>query len=69
MSASLVSRNTNAAGELGELPAEMVPLRRMGDEQDMAGAILYLSSRAGAYCNGASLTVDGGRLGNFPSTG
>ncbi|RYP43366.1 hypothetical protein DL768_009960 [Monosporascus sp. mg162] len=43
-------------------------LERPGDEQDMAGAILYLASRAGAYCNGAVIVSDGGRLGNFPST-
>ncbi|RYP08782.1 hypothetical protein DL764_001693 [Monosporascus ibericus] len=43
-------------------------LERPGDEQDMAGAILYLASRAGAYCNGAVIVSDGGRLGTFPST-
>jgi NAD(P)-dependent dehydrogenase (short-subunit alcohol dehydrogenase family) len=50
------------------VPEEMVPMQRMGNQQDMAGAILYLASRAGAYCNSASIVVDGGRLGNFPST-
>ncbi|TDZ25452.1 Short-chain dehydrogenase/reductase SAT3 [Colletotrichum orbiculare MAFF 240422] len=52
----------------GSVPKEMVPIQRLGDTQDMAGAILYLASRAGAYCNGAVITVDGGRLGNFPTT-
>lgn len=58
------------SGESGDtvVPKEMVPLQRMGDDQDMGGAILYLASRAGAYCNGNVLIVDGGRLGNFPST-
>ncbi len=55
-------------GENGAVSKEMVPLGRMGDEQDMAGATLYLASRAGAYCNATVLVVDGGRLGNFPST-
>lgn len=50
------------------IPKEMVPMQRMGDDQDMAGVLLFLASRAGAYCNGAVITVDGGRLGNFPST-
>lgn len=50
------------------VPKEMVPVQRMGDDLDMGGAILYLASRAGAYCNGNMLIVDGGRLGNFPST-
>lgn len=49
------------------VPKEAVPMRRMGDEQDMAGAMLYLASRAGAYCNATTIVVDGGRLGNFPS--
>ncbi|KDN65921.1 putative short chain dehydrogenase [Colletotrichum sublineola] len=52
----------------GSVPKEMVPLQRMGDTQDLAGAMLYLASRAGAYCNGTTITVDGGRLGNFPTT-
>ncbi|KAH7157644.1 hypothetical protein B0J13DRAFT_175480 [Dactylonectria estremocensis] len=49
------------------VPATAVPMRRLGDEQDMAGTLLYLASRAGAYTNGAVVTVDGGRLGNFPA--
>jgi NAD(P)-dependent dehydrogenase (short-subunit alcohol dehydrogenase family) len=49
-------------------PADMIPMRRMGDEQDMAGIVLYLASRAGAYCNGGLYFVDGARLLNFPST-
>ena len=47
----------------------VVPLGRMGDEADMAGQILYLASRAGAYLNGNTIVVDGGRLGTFPSVG
>ena len=49
------------------VPAEMVPMQRMGEEQEMAGTLLYLASRAGAYTNGAVIVVDGGRLGTFPS--
>lgn len=52
----------------GSVPKEMVPMQRMGDTQDMAGVMLYLASRAGAYCNGSVIIVDGGRLGNFPTT-
>jgi NAD(P)-dependent dehydrogenase (short-subunit alcohol dehydrogenase family) len=36
--------------------------------KDMAGAILYMASRAGAYVNGAVWLVDGGRAGSFSST-
>ena len=36
------------------------PLRRKGEPADMAGVAIYLASRAGAYVNGAVITVDGG---------
>lgn len=49
-------------------PKSVVPLQRAGDEQDMAGAILFLASRAGAYLNGNVLVTDGGRLSIMPST-
>ncbi|ROW08364.1 hypothetical protein VMCG_03054 [Cytospora schulzeri] len=50
------------------LDTNIVPVGRMGDTLDMGGSILYLVSRAGAYCNGNILVLDGGRLGLFPST-
>jgi len=34
----------------------------------MAGAILFLTSRAGAYCTGNVMILDGGRLSLLPST-
>jgi NAD(P)-dependent dehydrogenase (short-subunit alcohol dehydrogenase family) len=37
-----------------------VPLGRIGTPQDVAGTCLFLSSRAGAYINGATISVDGG---------
>ena len=36
------------------------PIRRLGEIEDMAGIAIYLSSRAGAYTNGATIAVDGG---------
>jgi NAD(P)-dependent dehydrogenase (short-subunit alcohol dehydrogenase family) len=45
-----------------------IPEQRMGDEDDIAGAILFLASRAGAYCNGNVLVTDGGRLSVNPAT-
>ena len=41
---------------------ESIPLRRWGRADDMAGAVLYLSSKAGAWVTGAILPVDGGQL-------
>jgi len=40
-----------------------IPLGRMGTEEDIAGACIYLSSRAGAWCTGVILNVDGGTTG------
>ncbi|KAI3147509.1 hypothetical protein CBS147325_3787 [Penicillium roqueforti] len=37
-----------------------VPLGRIGTPQDVVGACLFLSSRAGAFVNGATITLDGG---------
>lgn len=56
------------ANDVVPLDTSIVPTGRMGDRLDMAGTILYLVSRAGAYCNGNVMVVDGGRLGLFPST-
>jgi len=39
-----------------------IPLGRIGTPQDVAGACLFLSSRAGAYVNGATIALDGGSL-------
>ncbi|TRX95498.1 hypothetical protein FHL15_003456 [Xylaria flabelliformis] len=61
MSASILARS-------GPIVKSQIPLERVGDEQDMGGAILYLASRAGGYCNGAVVVTDGGRLTTFPST-
>mmetsp|Transcript_2853 Transcript_2853/g.4037 ORF Transcript_2853/g.4037 Transcript_2853/m.4037 type:complete len:289 (-) Transcript_2853:214-1080(-) len=40
-----------------------IPLGRMGNEDDMAGAAIYLSSQASAWCTGVILNVDGGAIG------
>ena len=41
--------------------AAQIPLGRIGAPDDMAGAAIYLASRAGAYLTGAVLPVSGGR--------
>lgn len=37
-----------------------VPLRRAGEPEDVAGAVVYLASTAAAYVTGATIVVDGG---------
>jgi NAD(P)-dependent dehydrogenase (short-subunit alcohol dehydrogenase family) len=49
-------------------PKDFIPEQRAGDTKDMAGAILFLTSRAGAYINGNVLLTDGGRLSILPAT-
>ncbi len=44
----------------GDAIAAGAPLRRIGRPDDMAGAAVYLASRAGAYVTGAVIPVDGG---------
>ncbi|CAK7224173.1 hypothetical protein SCUCBS95973_005430 [Sporothrix curviconia] len=45
-----------------------IPAGRTGEVEDIAGTILYLASRAGAYANGMVVLTDGGRLGTMPAT-
>ena len=44
----------------GEQIVAGTPLKRIGRPDDMAGAAIYLASRAGAYLTGAVIPVDGG---------
>jgi NAD(P)-dependent dehydrogenase (short-subunit alcohol dehydrogenase family) len=40
--------------------AGRIPLGRIGEPDDVAGTVIYLSSRAGRYVTGAVIPVDGG---------
>ena len=48
------------ARDRGEEVAKRIPARRIGTDEDMAGAAIYLASRAGDYVVGSTLVVDGG---------
>jgi NAD(P)-dependent dehydrogenase (short-subunit alcohol dehydrogenase family) len=43
-----------------EVVARRIPAQRIGRQEDIAGAAIYLASRAGDYVVGATLVVDGG---------
>jgi NAD(P)-dependent dehydrogenase (short-subunit alcohol dehydrogenase family) len=48
------------ARDHGEQVAGHVPAGRIGNTEDMAGAAIYLASRAGDYVVGDTIVVDGG---------
>ena len=48
------------ARDPGDEVAPRIPLGRIGTPEDMAGAAIYLASRAGDYVVGSTLIVDGG---------
>jgi len=51
-----------------KMEASKSPAERTGSEEDFAGLVLFLASRAGAYVNGEALLTDGGRLSLLPAT-
>ena len=51
--------NTDARDNAGQV-AKRVPAGRIGAPEDMAGAAIFLASRAGDYVVGSTVTVDGG---------
>jgi NAD(P)-dependent dehydrogenase (short-subunit alcohol dehydrogenase family) len=48
------------ARDHAEETAKRIPAGRIGCDDDMAGAAIYLASRAGDYVMGSTLVVDGG---------
>jgi NAD(P)-dependent dehydrogenase (short-subunit alcohol dehydrogenase family) len=49
-----------AAREHGDVLAKRIPAQRIGTDEDMAGLVIYLASRAGDYVVGNTIAVDGG---------
>lgn len=55
--ASEMNRN---ARDNAEMLSKDIPIGRIGTAEDMAGAAIFLASRAGDYVTGSTLVVDGG---------
>lgn len=64
-----VSDMNVAARDHGDLLAERTPAKRIGRPSDIAGATIFLASKAGDYVVGETLTVDGGFAHALPTHG
>ena len=59
------SKMANALMELtggADALAQKNPAKRLGKPEDIAGLVVFLSSRASSHINGATVTVDGGEV-------
>ena len=50
------------AGEAGQRLIKRIPQRRLGQLEDLDGALLYLASDASRYVTGSVVAVDGGHM-------
>ncbi|WHZ10363.1 MAG: Oxidoreductase, short-chain dehydrogenase/reductase family [Burkholderiaceae bacterium] len=57
---AFASDMNRAARDHADDVAKRIPVGRIGNAEDMAGAAIYLASRAGDYVVGETLVVDGG---------
>ena len=66
---AFASEMNRVARDHGDAIAKAIPARRIGVDEDMAGAAIYLASRAGDYVVGDTITVDGGVAHANPGRG
>jgi len=57
---AFASEMNTLARDHADAIAARIPAKRIGRDEDMAGAAIYLASRAGDYVVGETLVVDGG---------
>jgi len=50
----------------GELLKAKIPANRIGKPEDVAGTAIFLSSKAAAFVNGATIRLEGGMLNAIP---
>jgi NAD(P)-dependent dehydrogenase (short-subunit alcohol dehydrogenase family) len=56
------SRITVLSEEQASAIAATIPRKRLGTPEDVAGAAIYLASRAGAFVTGAVIPISGGMI-------
>ena len=49
-------------GELSETAAEYIPMKKLGDPEDIGAAVVFLGSKEAKYITGQSIVVDGGQV-------
>jgi len=57
---AFASEMNTVARDQAEATARRIPSKRIGTDEDMQGVAIYLASRAGDYCVGITIAVDGG---------
>jgi NAD(P)-dependent dehydrogenase (short-subunit alcohol dehydrogenase family) len=57
---AFASEMNKVARDHGDAISQGIPSGRIGTPEDMAGAAIYLASRAGDYVVGSTIVVDGG---------
>jgi L-rhamnose 1-dehydrogenase len=60
MLTSLVKGGLDADAERKKRVLARIPLGRLGEPEEIGGALVFLASDAARYITGASITIDGG---------
>lgn len=58
----IMTDNSNLTAEQWEENKKLYPLKRFGEPEDVAYAIVYFLSDASSWVTGSSLVIDGGRI-------